>query len=148
VRFDSNKSLLCELLNTSSGGYGVTVESQHATEFPPGRILVLETDDLVIQVKVAHVAWDEQQLQVGFERIAELEDKAVTKEQRPSWLSTLSAPSIGSGPYQSTLVRDLVIAGVLVSSLLAFFFLPTLLEYLQPKKKLRSVSIPTVHRQR
>lgn len=142
VRLDGKKTLACELLNTSSGGYGVLVPAECAPAFPPGRILVLEVDDVVMQVKVAHGAWEEDRLLVGFERIAELEDEAAVGQQQASWLSTLCSPTGERAQGQSTLVRDVVIATVLACSLLAFLFLPALLEMLQGKKKLRNASAP------
>src|SRR5258707_625686 len=78
VRLGGKQTLTSEVLNKSSGGYGIAVSPDHIDAFPPGRILVLEVDELVVQVKVAHVAEDpeEDRYLVGLERIVELEDKA------------------------------------------------------------------------
>src|SRR4051812_8078003 len=95
VRLSGRKTLECEVLNKSTGGYGVAIPSVCVEAFPPGRILVIEVDELVMQVRVAHVAEDpdEERHLVGFECIAELEDRTLSRQPQPSWFSALRSSS-------------------------------------------------------
>ena len=142
VRFDGQNTLACELLNTSSGGFGVVVPKSQAATFPPGRILILESNGLLIQVKVAHGVADEERFLVGLERLADFDDEAIAKQEQTSWLTALQSP-LGQRPEgHSTLIRDLVMAVVLAGGLLACFFIPSMLAQRQGIK--RNVAKPPV----
>jgi hypothetical protein len=41
VRFEGTRTLSCEVLNKSSGGYGIGIPIDSAPAFPPGRIVFL-----------------------------------------------------------------------------------------------------------
>jgi hypothetical protein len=141
VRLEGSRTLSCEVLNKSSGGYGLGVPIDSAAAFPPGRILVLEVDDLVVQVKVAHAVLDpdDDRYLIGLERIAELEDKLASQQPHASWLSALWPARHGLGG-QSNMLRDLVLATLFCSSLLLFTCLPKFMETSKGKKKTRSTS--------
>jgi hypothetical protein len=141
VRLEGNRTLSCEVLNKSSGGYGLGVPIDSVAAFPPGRILVLEVDDLVVQVKVAHAVLDpdDDRYLIGLERIVELEDKLASQQAHASWLSALRPTQHGLGG-QSTLLRDLVLSTLFCSSLLVFTWLPSLTGESKAKKA-RSTSM-------
>lgn len=131
VRLDGKKTLACEVVNKSSGGYGIAVPLQYETAFPPGRILVVDVDELILQVRVAHADQDpeEDRYLIGLECIAELEDKTRAGQPQVSWLSALrptSAQGVGGGP--AGLPRDVVLAIFLCCGLLAFTVLPSLFD--------------------
>jgi hypothetical protein len=139
VRLEAQRTLSCEVLNKSMGGYGLGVPIDSAAAFPPGRILVLEVDDLVVQVKVSHAVLDpdEDRYLIGLERIAELEDK-LAQQSQISWLSALWPARHGLGG-QSNMLRDLVLATLFCLSLLLFTCLPKFTES-KAKKKTRTTS--------
>jgi hypothetical protein len=139
VRLEGNRTLSCEVLNKSLGGYGLGVPIDSAAAFPPGRILVLEVDDLVVQVKVAHAMLDpdDDRYLIGLERIAELEDR-LAQQSQISWMSALWPARHGLGG-QSNMLRDLVLATLFCSSLLLFTCLPKFTES-KGKKKTRTTS--------
>jgi hypothetical protein len=91
--------------------------------------VVLELDDLVIQMKVAHGQITEDGYYVGLERIGEVEEKAALER-------------VQSGLRQSTLVRNIAIVAALVCGVMAYLFLPTVFDQLQGKKK-RTGSAPS-----
>jgi len=122
VRVDAGKSLPCEVVNASSGGYGIAVPAADAAAFPPGRIVVLELDDLVVQMKVAHVQEIDDGYYVGLERIGEVEEKAQLAQKELA-------------QRNSVLVRNVAIAVAVACGLLAYLVVPTLLEQFQGKKK-------------
>ena len=132
VRLEGDRTLSCEVLNKSSGGYGLGVPIDSAAAFPPGRILVLEVDDLVVQVKVSHAVLDpdDDRYLIGLERIVELEDKLASQQPHANWLSALWPAHHGLGG-QSTGLRDLVLATLFCSGVLAFTVLP---KYMEPSK--------------
>lgn len=137
VRLDGKKSLAYEVVNKSSGGYGIAVPLECAAAFPPGCILVVDVDELILQVRVAHANLDpeEDRYLIGLECIAELEDKTLAGQPQVSWFSALrptSAQGVGGGP--GGLPRDVVLAICLCCSLLAFTFLPSLFESRKTKK--------------
>lgn len=132
MRLEAGASLPCEVVNASSGGYGIEIPAANAVAFQPGRIVVLELDDLIIQMKVAHGQTTEDGYYVGLERIGEVCEKAALEQQR-------------SAERQSTLVRNVAIAAAVACALLAWLFLPTLIDQLQGKKK-RTSSVPAVTR--
>jgi hypothetical protein len=139
VRLDGQRTLSCEVLSKSLGGYGLGVPIDSAAAFPPGRILVLEIDDLVVQVKVSQAVLDpdDDRYLIGLERIAELEDK-LAQQSQISWLSALWPARHGLGG-QSNMLRDLVLATLFCLSLLLFTCLPKFTES-KAKKKTRTAS--------
>jgi len=141
VRFEGNRTLSVEVLNKSAGGYGIGVTVDSAAAFPPGRILVIEVDDLVVQVKVAHSLLDpeEDRYLIGLERIAELEDKLAAQLPHASWYSALWPTQQGLGG-QTNGLRDLVLATLFCSSLLLFTWLPNFVAQSKGKKYTRSTT--------
>jgi len=136
VRFDG-KSFSGEVVNESSGGFGLVIPPLYAVAFPPGRIVVMEVNDLVIKVRVAHAKSEDDRFILGLERIEELEDKAATKQQQWSWLATLRSSVGHSVVGPSTLLRDVSIALALAGGLVLFLYWPNLTELLEGKKKPR-----------
>jgi hypothetical protein len=139
VRLEERRTLSCEVLNKSAGGYGIGIPIDSAAAFPPGRILLMEVDDLVLRVKVAHAVLDpeDDRYLIGLEVIAELEDKLAAQQHRANWYSALWPSKQGLGG-QSSGLRDMLLATMFCSSLLLFTWLPTLLDYLKESKKTRS----------
>lgn len=142
IRLGGKKTLACEVLNKTMSGYGIAVPPECIAIFPPGRILVLEIDELVVQVKVARAVEDpeEDRYLVDLERMVELEDKVLARQLQPSWFSALRSSSGQGLGGQSTLPRDVVMAIMLCCTLLAFTFLPTMNEFLKGRKKQRNTS--------
>jgi hypothetical protein len=141
VRLDEKRTLAVEVLNKSAGGYGIGVPMDSATNFPPGRILVLEVDDLILRVQVAHAALDpeEDRYLIGLEVIAELEDKLAAQQPHVHWYSALWPAKQGLGAQPSGL-RDLILATLFCASLLLYSWLPTIVDQAKGKKKSRSTS--------
>jgi hypothetical protein len=128
VRAEPGTSLACEVVNASSGGYGITIPQANSAAFPPGRIVVLELEDLIIQMRVAHSQAVDDGYYVGLERIGEVEQRAEIEQKQLA-------------QRQSTLVRNVAIAAALACAVMAYLLLPVLLDQFQGKKK-RAASAP------
>lgn len=129
VRLDEKRTMAVAVLNKSAGGYGIGVPVDSAATFPPGRILILEVDDLILRVQVAHAALDpeEDRYLIGFEVIAELEDRLAALQPQVHWYSALRPTKQGQSAQPSSL-RDLLLATMFCSTLMLYSWLPNLMD--------------------
>lgn len=124
LRYDG-RSLACEFLNESAGGYGVAVDPKLADTFPPGKIVVLDVNDLVVKVRIVHARQDEEKFTLGLERIEEIEDRTITRQQQKwTWLSALYCPTGQSSTEQSNVIRNVGILFILAGTMLVWLFMP------------------------
>lgn len=130
--------LTCRIENASSGGYGVEVPEEHLDLFTAGRVLQVEVDQVVMEVRVAHVRGAADRRIAGVERIADLEDRAAIDSARSSWTTALRGSQGESIAPRSTWLREVSIALGLAVVLVAYFFLPGWVDQRQGKKPTRA----------
>ncbi len=134
------KSLPCEIVNVSSGGFGVALPNALASTLVPGRIVIIQVQDLVVQARIAYATPDDDRTIVGLERIEQPGEDSQDKERE--W-SSLIQKSESAKESKGTLFRDFCIVTLLASCVFVWLLRTNAVELVQDQVNRSGTAIST-----
>lgn len=146
IWFD-RKHVEAQLLNTSAGGFCVTVPA--STSIQAGQVFVFEVAGAWAEVRCAHAEKEGDLLRLGLERIRDLDDASEHRLQSRAWITSLcTTPCYGlSNPVGA--FRDAAALLVICGGLAAWYFFPNIERWMGAwsKKNYRRTATENVIRQ-